>query len=77
VLLAQAQATGLATAPALARALGVSLSTVRRARRRFEDGGIAGVVHRKRGLKGPRVGSEREKLIAMWKKKESARTSRR
>jgi transposase len=60
---------GWAKPTELVSALDVSRVTVYRIRRRYESGGIQGLVAQKKGPKGPRVGTEREAAIRKFHKK--------
>lgn len=66
LVMAQLLELGVAKAKDLAAAFGVSRRTVQRQRERYVDGGVEGVVPRKRGPKGPRLGSERTAGIRRW-----------
>ena len=66
VFIAQALEAGYAGPSELAAALDRGLSTIHRIRRRFVAGGVAGLLPKRSGPKGPRLGSAREAAIRRW-----------
>ena len=50
----------------IAAAFGMSLRTVHRQRERYVQSGVEGIIPKKTGPKGPRLGSEREAAIRTW-----------
>ena len=63
LFVAQALETGRAKPGELAAALGMSLRSVHRAREKYLADGVEGLVPKKRGPKGPRLGEAREQAI--------------
>lgn len=66
LFIAQAQDAGYASATELAAAFGIGERTAYRIRQRYLADGATGVVRKKRGPKGPRLGAAREAAIRMW-----------
>jgi len=66
MFIAQAQEAGYANARELAAALGSSERTMFRHKRRFLVEGAKGMVPKKPGPKGPRLGAAREAAIRRW-----------
>ena len=64
--IAQAQEAGFAQGTELAAAFGMNARTAYRIRDRFLGGGALGLVRKKRGPKGPRLGAAREAAIRRW-----------
>jgi len=64
--IAQTQESGFAKGTELATALGKSVRTTYRMRHRFLTEGVGGLVPKKPGPKGPRLGATREAAIRRW-----------
>ena len=66
LFIAQALDNGWATVSELAAALDLGIRQVYRIRDRYREGGAAGLVRRKTGPKGPRLGARRQAAIVTW-----------
>ena len=66
LFIAQALDNGWASVSELASALDLGIRKVYRIRDRYREGGAAGLVRRKTGPKGPRLGARRQAAIVAW-----------
>ena len=66
LFVAQALEAGFAKPGELAAGLSLSLRTIHRDRKKYVDGGVAELLPKKPGPRGPRLGEAREAAIRVW-----------